>query len=201
MVVSNIFYFQPYLGKWSNLTSIFFKWVETTNQKISKPKNCHIFPSQKHTSPSHGTTCMAMVDEGMLGPSWRPCFPSHLNPHEVILLISLGGEAYGSFSFFWGDSKKNDPWANWLIGKNLLTIQIYTYWKVDIPVTDHQSRISTPKSPLDHAEWTLAMCNASNVSMIFLWLDVFAISFGLGGRMAGLNFFLLCFFLRLGFLK
>ena len=28
---SNIFYFHPYLGKWSNLTSIFFKWVETTN--------------------------------------------------------------------------------------------------------------------------------------------------------------------------
>ena len=31
VVVSNIFYFHPYLGKWSNLTSIFFKWVETTN--------------------------------------------------------------------------------------------------------------------------------------------------------------------------
>ena len=25
------FYVQPYLRKWSNLTSIFFKWVETTN--------------------------------------------------------------------------------------------------------------------------------------------------------------------------
>ena len=24
------FYFHPYLGKWSNLTSIFFRWVETT---------------------------------------------------------------------------------------------------------------------------------------------------------------------------
>ena len=32
MVVSNIFNFHPYLGKWSNLTSIFFRWVETTNQ-------------------------------------------------------------------------------------------------------------------------------------------------------------------------
>ena len=31
--VSNIFYFHPYLGRWSNLTSIFFKWVETTNYK------------------------------------------------------------------------------------------------------------------------------------------------------------------------
>ena len=30
---SNIFYFHPYLGRWSNLTSIFFKWVETTNQQ------------------------------------------------------------------------------------------------------------------------------------------------------------------------
>ena len=27
VVVSNIFYFHPYLGKWSILTSIFFKWV------------------------------------------------------------------------------------------------------------------------------------------------------------------------------
>ena len=32
VVVSNIFYVHPYLGKWSNLTSIFFRWVETTNQ-------------------------------------------------------------------------------------------------------------------------------------------------------------------------
>ena len=26
-----IFYFHPYIGKWSNWTSIFFKWVEATN--------------------------------------------------------------------------------------------------------------------------------------------------------------------------
>ena len=31
LVVSNICYFHPYLEKWSNLTSIFFKRVETTN--------------------------------------------------------------------------------------------------------------------------------------------------------------------------
>ena len=31
VVVSNIVYFHSYLGKWSNLTSIFFNWVETTN--------------------------------------------------------------------------------------------------------------------------------------------------------------------------
>ena len=29
MAVSKIFYFHPYLGKISNLTSIFFRWVET----------------------------------------------------------------------------------------------------------------------------------------------------------------------------
>ena len=29
-MLSNIFYFHPYLGKWSNWTNI-FKWVETTN--------------------------------------------------------------------------------------------------------------------------------------------------------------------------
>ena len=34
-MVSNIFYFHPYLGKIPILTSIFFKWVETTKQKIS----------------------------------------------------------------------------------------------------------------------------------------------------------------------
>ena len=28
-----IFYFHPYLGKWSKLTSIFFNWVETTNKR------------------------------------------------------------------------------------------------------------------------------------------------------------------------
>ena len=32
MVVSDISYFHPHLGKNSNLTSIFFTWVETTNQ-------------------------------------------------------------------------------------------------------------------------------------------------------------------------
>ncbi len=31
LVVSNIFYVHPYLGKIPNLTSIFFRWVETTN--------------------------------------------------------------------------------------------------------------------------------------------------------------------------
>ena len=31
VVVSNVVYFHPYLGKGSNLTIIFFKWVETTN--------------------------------------------------------------------------------------------------------------------------------------------------------------------------
>ena len=31
VVVLNIIYFYAYLGKWSDLTSIFFKWVETTN--------------------------------------------------------------------------------------------------------------------------------------------------------------------------
>ena len=29
------FIFTPILGKWSNLTSIFFRWVETTNQFLS----------------------------------------------------------------------------------------------------------------------------------------------------------------------
>ena len=28
---SNIFHFHPYLGGWSKLTTIFFRWVETTN--------------------------------------------------------------------------------------------------------------------------------------------------------------------------
>ena len=31
VVVSNVFNFLPYLGKISNLTSIFFGWVEITN--------------------------------------------------------------------------------------------------------------------------------------------------------------------------
>ena len=35
VVVSNIFYVQPYLGKWSNLTSIFFGWVGSTTNQIN----------------------------------------------------------------------------------------------------------------------------------------------------------------------
>ena len=36
--VSNIFYFHPYLEKIFNLTSIFFRWVETTNQFLFASK-------------------------------------------------------------------------------------------------------------------------------------------------------------------
>ena len=33
---SNMFYFHPYFGKWSNLTSIFFRWVgSTTNYRTA----------------------------------------------------------------------------------------------------------------------------------------------------------------------
>ena len=35
LVVSNIFYFHPYLGTWSNLTSIFFKWVGSTTKQFT----------------------------------------------------------------------------------------------------------------------------------------------------------------------
>ena len=39
LVVSNIWYFHLYLGKWSNLTSIFFRWVgSTTNSFSGGPK-------------------------------------------------------------------------------------------------------------------------------------------------------------------
>ena len=37
VVVSNILYFHPNLGKWSILTSIFFRWVETSNLPSSTP--------------------------------------------------------------------------------------------------------------------------------------------------------------------
>ena len=33
VVVSNILYFHPYLGKWSNMTSIFFRWVGSTTSQ------------------------------------------------------------------------------------------------------------------------------------------------------------------------
>ena len=38
---SNMFYFHPYLGKWSNLTSIFFKWVFSTTQPVYNSSPCH----------------------------------------------------------------------------------------------------------------------------------------------------------------
>ena len=56
MVVSNIFNFHPYLGKWSNLTSIFFRWVGSTPQLEdefeSSPQNVEIFkPNVSQTNP------------------------------------------------------------------------------------------------------------------------------------------------------
>ena len=39
-MVSNIFYFHPYLRKWSNLTSIFFRWVGNHQlDKLNHPQN------------------------------------------------------------------------------------------------------------------------------------------------------------------
>ena len=50
VVVSNIFLFHPYLGRWSNLTSIFFRWVETTNQKNWGEAFCQEEPCQGASS-------------------------------------------------------------------------------------------------------------------------------------------------------
>ncbi len=47
---SNIFYFHPYLGKWSNLTNI-FRWVETTNQST------FFFQYQKFQKLKHHWIC------------------------------------------------------------------------------------------------------------------------------------------------
>ena len=60
LVVSNIFYFHPHLGKSSNLTNIFFRWVETTNKKsevnihvndgaYGKPRNLLLLGRRKET--------------------------------------------------------------------------------------------------------------------------------------------------------
>ena len=35
-VVWNVFYFHSYLGRWSNLTSIFFRWVGSTTNQMSQ---------------------------------------------------------------------------------------------------------------------------------------------------------------------
>ena len=58
VVVSNIFYVHPNLGKWSNLTHIFFKWVgSTTNQKKWGPTSSH--PIAGHQLP---TEAMALTE-------------------------------------------------------------------------------------------------------------------------------------------
>ena len=65
LVVSNILYFHPYLGKISNLTIFFFfGWVETTNQKIfrSLPKTFTFISN--FTYPS--TTRDVCVDKFLL---------------------------------------------------------------------------------------------------------------------------------------
>jgi len=60
VVVSKSFYFHSYLGKSSNLTSIFFRWPETTNycsllftQQISpKKKTCRTICEQSNENGS-----------------------------------------------------------------------------------------------------------------------------------------------------
>ena len=39
--LKKIFYFHPYLGEWSNLTSMFFKWVGSTTRKIYDQQTKH----------------------------------------------------------------------------------------------------------------------------------------------------------------
>ena len=60
-----MFYFQPYLGKMSNLTSIFFRWVETTNQfffAASQIEEMFCSPqSQRETCYVDTDTCMLTV--------------------------------------------------------------------------------------------------------------------------------------------
>ena len=53
VVVSNIFYFQPYLGQWSNLTSIFFKrgW----NHQSVMNRILTSSPPKKHPENGEGT--------------------------------------------------------------------------------------------------------------------------------------------------
>ena len=54
VVVSEIFYVHPYLGKISILTSIFFKWVETTNQGWVASENG--FMAGENLSPPNRST-------------------------------------------------------------------------------------------------------------------------------------------------
>ena len=43
MVVSNIFYFHPYLGKWSNLTNIFFKGLKPLTRQPLKASKLQVY--------------------------------------------------------------------------------------------------------------------------------------------------------------
>ena len=68
MVVLNIFYFHPYLGKWSNLTSIFFKGVETQpptrwNFKTSGVKPASLLGSEVFLGFDPGRTPNVNVDD------------------------------------------------------------------------------------------------------------------------------------------
>ena len=70
-MVSNIFYFHPYLVKWSNLTSIFFRWVGSTTNKCPLWRIC---PGGCEDSLSQGPCeselrCISFWDPQMWAPN------------------------------------------------------------------------------------------------------------------------------------
>ncbi len=78
-MVSDIFYFQPYLGKWSNLTvRIFFKWVSSTTNPGASWRRCKpcvknvVMLVQAH--PTETNPCQKCGISQMVGGKLTPNF-------------------------------------------------------------------------------------------------------------------------------
>ena len=93
-MVSNIFHFHTYLGNWSNLTSICFKWVGST--------------TNKRWSVEMSITNMVRKLPPLVGHRLPPCVISRIGQGvREVLQAENNGRTYMGFTFFWPRNKWN----------------------------------------------------------------------------------------------
>ena len=115
VVVANIFYFHPYLGKWSNLTSIFFRWVGSTTNYIAigqvQDDLCMVIPKQPFCVSSSPTAVVpTAVVPTVPTSSTRGSVPTKLDVSKwPSVWVSHFRSARSVFGVFLG-AKISDPW-------------------------------------------------------------------------------------------
>ena len=162
MVVSNIFDFHPCPWKWSNLTSIFFRWVETTNQ-ISLPvqkfcnwmgqltiSNCHLSVPPKR---SRSQNCQGFV---------KGRKTTHHRVHQKICFYSnwnFGKSSPPNPPFFFGKHPKQIYFRERNSGLNRVTC----FWQQKWLSREYHSR-----SELD-SRWSELSWRAAFAGMFWTW--------------------------------